>query len=73
LQGLIRRDLSIENILYLVNSHEILKQVLKEKNILDIDTKPNFFDKINKLNWRGSIEIPMIKNEDLANSELNKI
>jgi len=74
LQGLIRRDLSLENILSVINSQYIIRNVLQEKNILDIDAYPNFFDKINNLNWRVDCsEIPFIGKIDDKREVANEI
>lgn len=46
LKKLIRNDLSVETILRMVNSHEIIKKILRDKDILEEDTKANYFEKI---------------------------
>lgn len=46
MQKLIRKDLSIENILRIVNSYEIIKKILIEKQIINRNFNVNFFRKI---------------------------
>jgi len=57
LQGVIRKDLSIENIILLINSYEIIKKVLIEKNIVEIDTIGNIFKKINKIYLKDGMNL----------------
>lgn len=60
MKALIRKDLSIENILKIVNSHEIIKNILIEKNFLKSDVKINFFSKA-KINFNNTL-----KNKDFV-------
>lgn len=48
LQALIRKDLSIENILNIVNTHEIIKNFLNDSEIISLSDKIDFFEKLNK-------------------------
>lgn len=51
LQNIIRHELSVENILRVVNSHDIVQRLLIEKSVIDLEmNKPNFFDKLKSSN-----------------------
>jgi len=46
LKKIIQKDLSIENILLVVNSHEIIKNILIEKKLIKSNVKMNYFAKV---------------------------
>lgn len=71
LQKLIKRDLSIENILKIINSHEIIVTILKDKQIIQNDLKANFYDKIKLLNVYSKRENTIIPNELAINTNNN--
>jgi len=56
MQKIIRNDLSIENILSLVNSHEIIQKMLIERKLINKNYKANFFTKI-KTNYSSIVRI----------------
>lgn len=54
LRAVIKKDLSIENILNTLNSQDIIINMLQENNLIQAHQKANFFDKLNKLHWKAT-------------------